>query len=444
MFEVATFRKDIGSDGRRPERVEFCSFEEDAKRRDFTINALGLNSSMMVIDHVGGMDDLVNRKIRFIGDPGARIEEDKLRMLRAFRFKGQLVFMIEARSLKAIWTLGHKIREVSAERIFAEMDKILQTPHVSPVLAQMMRTGFLGLIFPELEEMVDLEQPEKFHPEGDVWTHTKMVVDRVNMATRRGVSHLSDMDRSVMMWAALLHDVGKIRTQEVHEDGRITFHGHDSTGAKMVREDIMPRLKASAELRDRVSELVKKHMVLCQVDKMKKSTIKKLIRKDGGNFLPLLTMLHAADAMASSGDLGNLATLEERKQGIDLTRPLVTVTGRDLIDIGIKPGKNFGKLLSALNELVLNEEITGRRSALELGMFFLIASVLVKRPGDALFEKKEEQMTLLRSWVEVLKEIRPPRKEGSDWEFPYDFEEMIKIIRESSRRLNTEREKNNV
>lgn len=441
IFEVATFRKDIGGNGRRPDSVEFCTFVEDAKRRDFTINSMGLDSiTLEVTDVVGAMDDLTSRTIRFIGDPEQRIEEDKLRMLRAFRFMGQLGFTIEKVALGAIVQLAPKILEVSQERIFAEMSKILLTPHPDRILRLMKKSGILHHILPELTSMSGLEQPANFHPEGDVWEHTMRVVQKVRGMAIRGANGLIDDDCNILMWAALLHDVGKIKTQEIHEDGKITFHGHDSLGAKIVREDIMPRLKVSASIRDGVADLVKKHMIFCQVSKMKKSTFKKLARKDDGKLLDLLIILHTADALASSGDLSNLAEVELRKSEIPPDQPLDAIFGRDLIDVGFKPGKGFGVILSVINEAVLNELIPGRMAAIEIAMLLFITSIQAISPGEINLSKQE-----LSKFVKVLIEKRSEKKDSLNidgrWGILHNIHDSLLIIVEATKSI-TEENKN--
>lgn len=361
-FEVASFRTDsVISDGRRPDSVYFCSMEEDAKRRDLTINAMFFDPiSNIDYDFVGGKKDLKDGVIRFVGDPEERIEEDKLRILRAVRFASKFNFHFERKTLDSIMDNSHRVMgNVSAERIKSEMEKMLLNDVPSEAMNLLFQTGILGYIFPDLFALTSCLQSKKWHSEGSVWKHTMLVLD----ATRKKTDDL------ITLWGALFHDIGKPETVKVNESGNISNHGHEGIGVQLF-EDIAKKFKFSTNERKLVSALISDHMKPYIAKDMKISTIKKLRASD---HFDRLLVLSESDC---EGSIPVDRTLEDKKKdgveflknmaselGPDLPKPLLT--GRDLIDLGLKPGIRFRTILSDAMERQLNDKITNREEALE-------------------------------------------------------------------------------
>lgn len=355
--EVATFRHDGPYlDGRHPSRVRFTTASEDAARRDFTVNALFLDPETGdVHDYVNGLKDLEARAIRAVGDPRVRFREDKLRLLRAVRFAAGLGFSIEDATFEAIQEMAPEVTQCSAERIQAELTKLLTTPGQSRGFRLMFETGLLDAILPEISAMVGVQQPPQFHPEGDVWTHTMLALDLM--------THPVSITLAL---GVLLHDVGKPPTFDDTTD-RIRFNGHDKLGAEMA-EKILRRLKFPREVITRVKSLIADHLKFINVPKMKNSTLKRFIRKP--HFHEDLE-LHRIDCLAGPGKLDTykyvLQKLEEfRREGDDKLRPKLPIDGNDLKALGLKPGPHFKKLLTAVEDEVLEGNIKGRDQALEL------------------------------------------------------------------------------
>lgn len=350
-IEVATFRTEGPYlDGRRPSSVQFATEEEDVRRRDFTVNGLLLDPSTgEVHDFVGGQLDLKARRLRAIGDPRARFEEDHLRLLRAVRLAAQLDFEIEETTLAALKALAPLAAQVASERIREELVTLLTGPAPSCGLALLRDTGLLGVVLPEVEAMRGVEQPNEFHPEGDVLTHTFLLFD-----------HLAKPS-SALAFGALLHDVGKPATFERGVD-RIRFLNHASVGAKMT-DDICRRLRFSNEERERIVALVENHMRFRDVRNMRDATLKRFLRLP--HFDEHLA-LHRADCLASHGLLENWEYANRRREefGEDALRPPRLVTGDDLLKLGYSEGPELGSELRRLEELQLDGQLRTREDAL--------------------------------------------------------------------------------
>lgn len=349
-FEVATFREDRGyQDGRRPTSVQFTGAREDAVRRDFTVNGLFYDPiKKKVLDWVGGQKDLKKKTLRAIGDPEKRFSEDKLRMLRAVRFASVLGFKIEARTFKAIQKLASKIHEVSHERVRDELLKMFTGPDPALSLTLLDKTGLLKEVLPEVERMKGVEQPRAYHPEGDVFRHTKLLLKQ-----------LKNPD-AVLAFGCLLHDVGKPATFK--RSDRIRFNGHDRVGAKMT-EEILGRLRFPNDLKERVVACVDGHMRFKDVKQMKESTLKKFMQRT--TFETELTQ-HRIDCLASHGDISNWRFLKKKmkefsSEGI---RPEPLVTGKDLLALGYQEGPLIGQVLKAVEEAQLEREISTKEEAI--------------------------------------------------------------------------------
>lgn len=365
-FEVATFRADGRYlDGRHPDQVSYSDLEHDAARRDFTINAMYLDPvDGRVIDRAGGREDLAARRLRTVGDPRRRFEEDRLRMLRAVRFGCQLDFAIDPEALEAIRTLAPGLSQVSLERIRDELAKILVTPRAADGIARMHELGLLEIFLPEIRAMVGVEQPPQFHPEGDVFTHTLLCLRELGRLwfdpehpVRAGSPPAASFEVAL---AVLLHDVAKPRTFRRAE--RIRFDGHDVMGAEMC-EQIGRRLRLSNEQRERVVWLVANHLRFVAVPQMRVSTLRKLL---GHPFYPDLEQLFIADTLGSHRKLDLWETLRRRAAEFasEAMQPDPILRGRDLIDLGLAPGPVFSKILEAAYTAQLEGQIADREAAL--------------------------------------------------------------------------------
>ena len=350
-FEVATFRADDAYvDGRRPTSVRFTTAEEDAQRRDFTINALLLDPiAGEVVDFVDGQADLRRGVIRAIGDARARIAEDRLRMLRAVRFASRLAFAIDPTTLDAIRAAAPTITDIAAERIGDEIVKILTEGAARRGFELLDETRLLPAVLPEVAAMHGVAQSPDYHPEGDVWEHTLLLLAQL----APGVSE-------AIALGALLHDVAKPVC--ARRDGeRITFYGHPAVGAEMA-EAICQRLRRSRDTWERVEYLVRNHLRLVQAPSMRLSTLKRMLREDG--FDELLAVARM-DALASNGDLTYVEFCERRRAeiGAEEVRPPRLLGGDDLAALGYRPGPLFGEILRALEEAQLEGEVTTRPDA---------------------------------------------------------------------------------
>jgi putative nucleotidyltransferase with HDIG domain len=349
--EVATFREDMPYlDGRHPSAVRFADVATDARRRDFTVNGLYYDPmSQEVLDFTSGLDDLRKGLLRAIGEPRERFEEDRLRLLRCARFAAQLGFCIEARTWEALVTLAPRIDAVSAERVRAELDKLLTGPRPGVGMRVLLYSGLLTALLPEVEAMVGVEQPPEFHPEGDVFVHTCLVLEALQ---RRD---------SVLAWAALLHDVGKPPTFRVAE--RIRFDGHVGEGMRMA-EAILTRLRHDRHTIERVVELVHLHLKFADLREMRPSTLKRFLRLP--HFADQLE-LHRADCLGSHGQLdlyefcrARLCELKEEQ-----LRPRPLLTGHDLIALGYPPGPLFAEILDVVEEQQLDGALSTRDQAID-------------------------------------------------------------------------------
>ena len=354
FVEVATFRSDVSySDGRHPDAVRYTqSAKEDVQRRDFTINGLLLDpENDQVLDYVGGQMDLKNGIVRAIGVPARRFEEDKLRMLRAVRFAARFGYKIEDETFSAIRDLAGEIKQVSRERVRDELLKMLTEGHARRAFELLDASGLLGYILPEIKRMQGVEQPPQFHPEGDVWIHTLMLLEQLPA----GVS-------PTLALGALLHDVGKPATFRVAPD-RIRFDGHVEVGEK-VAADILHRLRLSNDETAQVLALVANHMRFADIAKMKDSTLKRFFR------LPRFDEhmeLHRMDCTASHGklDLYDFTRRKLEETPPQEIRPAPLVTGNDLIAAGYEPGPRFKEILEAIEDAQLEGRLQSREQALE-------------------------------------------------------------------------------
>jgi tRNA nucleotidyltransferase/poly(A) polymerase len=355
QFEVATFRRDAEyADGRRPVSVKYTDAEEDALRRDFTINALFYDPvADEVIDYVDGRRDIERRIIRTVGDPFERFEEDKLRMVRAVRFATRFDFEIDPSTLDAMKELSEKVSVVSWERIGDEIEKTLTGPNRGRALQVLADTSLLKHILPEVDELIGVRQPEMHHPEGDVFEHTKLALDYLHWDTGESPS-------SELAFATLLHDIGKPPTFRVAD--RIRFSGHDVVGARSA-ESICRRLRLSGENRKKIVDMVLNHMRFISAKEMRESTLKKMLQRE--TFADELEM-HRADCLASHGSLDIYDFLKAKLESLpeEEIKPPPLVNGDDLIELGLTPGPIFGQILRAVEEMQLEGGLTSKESAI--------------------------------------------------------------------------------
>ena len=351
--EVATYRSDVGySDGRHPDAVRYSeTAEQDVQRRDFTINGLLLNPlNNEVLDYVGGRSDLERRTIRTIGDPRQRFREDKLRMMRAVRFAARLGYEIEVNTMAAIRELAREIHQVSRERIRDELDKMLTEGHARRCFELLDTTGLLVEVLPEVKALQGVEQPPQYHPEGDVWVHTLLLLEGLGKGCPKSLA-----------WGVLLHDIGKPPTFRVAPD-RIRFDQHAEVGTRMA-EEICRRLRFSNEITQQVSALVANHMRFGDARKMKESTLKRFMRLP--HFEEHLE-LHRLDCSASHRDLSLYEFVREKLSSTpeEEIRPAPLITGRDLIEHGWKPGPRFRTVLQAVEDAQLEGVLRSREEAM--------------------------------------------------------------------------------
>jgi poly(A) polymerase len=353
QFEVATFRADAEYlDGRRPSAVRFGAIEEDAIRRDFTIGGMFYDPiADRLIDLVGGMRDLRAGVIRAIGNPDERFEEDHLRILRAIRFAARFNFTIELATWAAMKRSAPKIVQIAAERIGDEIVMMMTEGGAARAMDLMMDSGLMQILLPEVVEMRGCAQPENFHPEGDVYTHTRI-----------GVAMLSAGCSETVAFGILLHDIAKPRCRAVMGD-KVTFYGHTDQGAVMAAE-MLARLKRSRAVQERVAYLVKNHLKLCMAPRMRPATLKRMLAEDGFDELMDVAFM---DAMASSSYLGfwhfcrnamSTMTAEE-------IRPPRLIGGDDLKQLGFTPGPKFKAILKDVEDQQLDGLLATREDALK-------------------------------------------------------------------------------
>jgi len=350
--EVATFRSDVGySDGRHPDEVRFSKDpREDVERRDFTINGMMFDPATdEVLDFVGGRADLKAGIIRAIGDPERRFAEDKLRMLRGVRFAARFDYTIDPATMAAMQRLAPQIHQVSSERIREELTKMLTEGRARRAFELLDKTGLLREVLPEIAAMKGVEQSPQHHPEGDVFVHTLLLLDKLPAGASK-----------TLAWGALLHDVGKPPTFRIAPD-RIRFDGHVDVGVKMAAE-ILRRLRFSNHETDQILALVDNHMRFGDVQRMKQSTLKRFFR------LPAFDEhleLHRLDCLSSHGALDSYEYAREQMSLIppEAIRPRALVTGRDLIAAGYEPGPRFKEILAAVEDAQLEGRLTSAADA---------------------------------------------------------------------------------
>jgi poly(A) polymerase len=353
QFQVATYRAETDyRDGRHPEQVTFADAQADALRRDFTVNGLFYDPVTEILhDWVGGEKDLSAKIIRTIGLPEERFAEDHLRLLRAVRFAAQLGFEIEPQTFAAINRLAPKIELISAERIRDELIKLFQPPHAARGLMLLLKSGLLPGVLPELVTTVACEQSPDFHPEGTVFEHVRLMLEKLPPG-----AHPS------LPWAVLLHDIAKPATAELDPaTGKIHFYGHEKVGAALA-ERILTRLRFPKKQIKEMVACVRQHMQFKDVKQMRKATLRRLLLHET---FPLELELHRLDCLGSHGDLGHYKFLAQ--QAVELEQqPAIRpplLTGNDLIALGMKPGPALGALLSEIREKQLQDELKSPRQA---------------------------------------------------------------------------------
>ncbi len=350
--EVATYRSDGNYvDGRRPETVQFeTDARQDALRRDFTVNALFLDPfTGKIEDFTGGQADLQARLIRAIGNPRSRFEEDHLRLLRAVRFAAVLDFEIEPATLDAITQMAPLVANVAPERIRDEISRILTGAHPRRGFELLHATGLLRQILPEVEALRGVEQPPQFHPEGDVWTHTMLMLDSLcepSLTLALGV---------------LFHDIGKPGTFRIAD--RIRFDGHVELGMKIAAE-ALHRLRYPGQIVEQAVALVENHMKFAAVTRMRESTLKRFLRMP--RFEEHLE-LHRADCLSSHRQLDHYEFAKQRLQDLpqEALRPAPLITGRDLLAQGWQPGPAMGAVLREIEDAQLEGTLTTAAEALD-------------------------------------------------------------------------------
>jgi poly(A) polymerase len=371
VTEVAAFRSDLAySDGRHPDGVRYTkTAEEDVRRRDFTINGLLLNPLRgsrplveclgdpkvmrdAVLDFVGGLADLDAGLVRAIGRAEQRFEEDHLRMLRGVRFAARFGFELESETRRAIRSLASRIHAVSRERVRDELTKMLTEGHARRAFELLDETGLLNEVLPEVARMKGVEQPPQFHPEGDVWVHTLMLLEQLEP----GCSE-------TLAWGALLHDVGKPPTFKRAPD-RIRFDGHVEIGVAMGAE-ICRRFRFSNEETRQVVALIENHMRFMDAQRMKESTLKRFFRLE--RFEEHLA-LHKMDCLAGSGYLEHWEFVRDRLSSMpqEAVRPKPLITGRELIAAGYPPGERFREMLRAAEDAQLEGTVATAEEAMKL------------------------------------------------------------------------------
>ncbi len=353
-FEVTTFRQDGPYlDGRHPSHVQFTGPEEDARRRDFTVNALYYDPMRdEVMDYVGGQRDIKAGVIRTVGPPQERLAEDYLRLLRAVRFAARLGYRIAEETFRAIVELAPHVLKTSAERIRDEIVKMLTEGASARAFQLLDETGLLGPVLPEISAMKGVEQPPAFHPEGDVFEHTLLCLQELDRLEHR---------TATLALGVLLHDVGKPVTQTFED--RIRFNHHDKVGAEMAR-DICNRLRMPKRDTARIAWLVEQHMRVSAIPNMRESKRKRFVREDGFDELLALARI---DSLASHGDLSEVEWIESYIANLkpEEVKPTPLLTGKDLIAMGYTPGPHFGTILSEVEDGQLEGWLTSPQEARE-------------------------------------------------------------------------------
>jgi poly(A) polymerase len=354
-IETTTFRKEGPyPDGRHPAWIRPGTLETDAMRRDFTINALYLDPVReKLFDPVDGKRDIESKILRSIGRPSDRFQEDHLRILRLVRFSAQLGFDVDPDTAEAAGRLAPLVARVSAERIAQELDRAWESPRPVKALDMLSDFGLLRVLLPEVEAMKGVQQPPEFHPEGDVYTHTRLLIVQLSNAP------------ADLVWGALLHDIGKPPTFSLDHSSnppRIRFNRHDMVGAQMTRA-ILERFRFSRKRIDRIVGLVKQHMRLRSAPEMRKGKLSELLDRPN---IDMEMELHRIDCLAASGKLDAYDFLQNQKQQKESEPPVPPpfLTGRDLIDQGLSPGPIFSPLLNEARALQLDEVLQSREEAI--------------------------------------------------------------------------------
>ncbi len=356
--EVATFRSDVGySDGRHPDRVVYARTpEEDVQRRDFTINGLLMRPETgEILDHVGGQADLRAGILRAIGEPARRFAEDKLRLLRAVRFAARFAYAIDPATFAAVQQHAPEIVQVSAERIREELTKLLTEGAARRGFELLDESRLLEAVLPEVARMQGVAQPPQYHPEGDVWIHTRMMLEQLPAGTP-----------PTLAWGVLLHDVGKPPTfRSAAETGdRIRFDGHVEVGSRMA-EEICKRLRFSHDDSQQIAALVANHLRFKDVGQMRVATLKRFLR------LPRFDEhleLHRLDCLSSHRKLDAYDFVQRflAETPPSQVRPERLLTGEDLKELGFAPGPVFSAILRAVEDAQLDGQVRSREEALEL------------------------------------------------------------------------------
>jgi len=352
-FEVATFRAESDyTDGRRPNTVTFSDAQTDASRRDFTVNGLFMDPlSDTVHDWVGGQEDLEKRRLRTIGHPPERFNEDHLRLLRAVRLAAQLDFEIDPATFAAVRDMADHITRVSAERIRDELLKLFRPPYAARGLDLLHESGLLAQVLPELLPTVTCEQSPDYHPEGTVYDHIRLMLSKL------------PAEASVELpWTALLHDIAKPVTQSECEEGRIHFYGHEKIGADMAQQ-ILQRLRFPNVEIEAIVQTVRYHMQFKDAPKMRKATLRRMLMRPT---FELELEQHRLDCLGSHG-LMDIYDFIREQQTVLQEKPLLLeplISGRDLIELGIEPGPALGQLLDAVRDQQLAETFSTREEAL--------------------------------------------------------------------------------
>jgi poly(A) polymerase len=353
QFQVATYRAEADyRDGRHPEQVTFADARADALRRDFTVNGLFYDPvTEKIHDWVGGEKDLRAKIIRTIGVPEERFAEDHLRLLRAVRFAAQLGFEIEPQTLAAVRSLAPKIELISAERIRDELIKLFSPPHAARGLVLLLKSGLLPGVLPEVIATLACEQSPDFHPEGTVFEHIRLMLEKLPPG-----AHPS------LPWAVILHDIAKPATAELDPaTGKIHFYGHEKVGAALA-ERILTRLRFPKKHIEEIVACVRQHMQFKDVKQMRKATLRRLLMR---KTFPLELELHRLDCLGSHGALDHYEFLVQQAAELEkqpaIRPPLLT--GDDLIALGVKPGPAMGALLAEIREKQLQDELKTPRQA---------------------------------------------------------------------------------
>jgi poly(A) polymerase len=353
-FEVATFRKDGAyQDGRRPASVTFTTAEEDAQRRDFTVNGMFFDPlKNQVIDYVQGRADLESKTLRCIGNPEARFAEDHLRMFRAVRFAAELDFEIEPATWATLTLMSQKTASLAPERVRDELIKSLCSSNPLKAFDLLDQSGLFFIWLPEIDLMKGVEQPPQFHPEGDVFVHTRLMIG--------GLAPHPDL---ILAFSVLLHDIAKPDTYAVDDTGRIRFNGHEAVGA-IKAEKILRRLRFSNDQIEAVKMCVAGHMMFKDAPNMRLSTLKRFLARP---WFEQEMELHRLDCSSSHGLLDIYEFLKEKRASYsqEEVKPKPLITGYDLIKLGVEPGKQLGNLLTQLMDEQLEGKFANRGEALQ-------------------------------------------------------------------------------